>query len=130
MTMQPLTISAGSAISPWITTSWYHAAKSFSRGVIGDSAMFDLFAARAYDRGDESFYCMRIGFRVHLQPAFAHGLRGDRADRRDLDTAQTAGLRGLLQILYRGRAAEDDPVRLPVQGVGGGFHEVGRRDGP
>src|SRR5271170_660076 len=39
MTMQPLTISAGSAMSPCSTTSWYQAAKSWLRCVIGDSAM-------------------------------------------------------------------------------------------
>src|SRR5579875_2604967 len=37
--MQPFTISAGSAISPWSTTSWYQAAKSWDLGVIGLSAM-------------------------------------------------------------------------------------------
>src|SRR5882672_6177566 len=31
MTMQPLTTSAGSAMSPFRTTSWYHAAKSSPR---------------------------------------------------------------------------------------------------
>src|SRR5690242_11437603 len=39
MTMQPFTISAGSAMSPSRTTSWYHCAKSWLRGVIRDSAI-------------------------------------------------------------------------------------------
>src|SRR5580658_5409164 len=38
--MQPLTISAGSAMSPWSTTSWYQAAKSRLREVMGDSAIW------------------------------------------------------------------------------------------
>src|SRR5437764_4306104 len=39
MTMQPLTISAGSAISPCSTTSWYQEAKSSFRAVMRDSAI-------------------------------------------------------------------------------------------
>jgi hypothetical protein len=37
--MQPFTISAGSAMPPCGTTSWYQAAKSFSREVMGESAI-------------------------------------------------------------------------------------------
>src|SRR3979411_1254809 len=43
MTMQPLTISAGSAMSPCSTTSWYQAAKSWARGVIRDSGIPDYY---------------------------------------------------------------------------------------
>src|SRR5690348_14093239 len=39
MTMHPLTISAGSARSPCRTTSWYQAAKSALRRVMGDCAI-------------------------------------------------------------------------------------------
>src|SRR5664280_678366 len=39
MTMQPLTISACSAMSPCKTTSWYQVAKSCARAVMGDSAI-------------------------------------------------------------------------------------------
>src|SRR5579859_7235312 len=39
MTMQPFTISAGSAMSPSRTTSWYHCAKSWLRAVMRDSAI-------------------------------------------------------------------------------------------
>src|SRR5579872_6470275 len=45
--MQPLTISAGSAMSPCKTTSWYHAAKSWLREVMGDSAINHYLFHRA-----------------------------------------------------------------------------------
>src|SRR5579885_1539341 len=57
--MQPLTISAGSARSPCSTTSWYQAAKSLPRAVIGDSAIAGKLCCLAYDRaaapGNEPF---------------------------------------------------------------------------
>src|SRR5947209_3883294 len=56
--MQPFTISAGSAMSPCMTTSWYQAAKSCARGVIFDSAIPLIVAC--VENGNDSFHFMHL----------------------------------------------------------------------